>query len=63
MNKAKNYKVKLAYKSGVYMVKSITGPNVYVPLPQNKAVRAGQVLDEGTASMLGTFATLTVVPD
>ena len=63
MSKAMNYKVKLEYKSGVYMVKSIAGPKQYVSLPnQTGAIRAGQVVDEGTASMLGQVATLTTVP-
>jgi hypothetical protein len=62
----KQFKVKLGYSvlTSRYVVQSITGPNVYVDLKGagNKAVRAGQSLDEGTASILGTVAVLTVVP-
>ena len=62
----KQFKVKLGYnaRTSRYVVQSITGPNVYVALKgaDNLAVRAGQSLDEGTASILGTVAALTVVP-
>lgn len=64
----KQFKVKLGYNraSGYYVVQSITGPSPIVALKgiatNGKAVRAGQSLDEGLATALGTVAVLTVVP-